>query len=67
MELFTNMDLDLMSQFFNVFFRLPDFYWRGFLASRLSSLQLMAFALLCFGMASDKIRLALMKHLFFGT
>ena len=66
MELFTNMDLAMLSDFFSVFFHLPDFYWRGFLASRLSSVQLMAFALITFVTANNHIRYALMRHLFAG-
>ncbi len=39
MELLTRLDLASTNQFFSTFFRLPDTYWRGFLASRLSSMQ----------------------------
>lgn len=44
MELLVRLDLHATNQFFSTFFRLPGSYWRGFLASRLSSGQLMAFA-----------------------
>ena len=47
MELLVRLDLHATNQFFSTFFRLPGSYWRGFLASRLSSGQLMAFAAVC--------------------
>ena len=47
MELLTRLDLASTNEFFSTFFRLPDTYWRGFLASRLSSLQVGRCTLLC--------------------
>ncbi|BDA47628.1 Lycopene epsilon cyclase, chloroplastic [Coccomyxa sp. Obi] len=63
MELLVRLDLAETNAFFRTFFRLPDFYWRGFLASSLSSAQLIAFALLTFVLAPAGIQLALMRHL----
>ena len=34
MELLARLDLGATNDFFRTFFRLPTFYWRGFLASR---------------------------------
>ena len=34
MELLAKLDLRHTNLFFATFFRLPDFYWRGFLSSR---------------------------------
>lgn len=61
MELLCKLPLSATNQFFATFFKLPDFYWRGFLASRLTSGQLMAFAMLTLLLAppSIKVRLAL--------
>ena len=44
MELLAQLDLDATNQFFSAFFRLPQPYWQGFLASRLSSAKLVLFA-----------------------
>jgi hypothetical protein len=63
MELLAKLDLRATNAFFSTFFRLPDFYWRGFLASSLSSPQLIIFALLTFALAPPSIQLALMRHL----
>ncbi len=56
MELLAALDLAATNQFFNTFFSLPSFYWRGFLASNLSSAQLVAFALLTFALAPVRPR-----------
>ena len=63
MELLVRLDLKDTNAFFSTFFRLPDFFWRGFLSSSLTSAQLIAFALLTFAMAPAGIQLALMRHL----
>lgn len=63
MELLAKLDLRATNAFFSTFFRLPDFYWRGFLASSLTSPQLIVFALLTFALAPASIQLALMRHL----
>jgi lycopene epsilon-cyclase len=63
MELLARLDLRETNAFFSTFFRLPDFFWRGFLSSSLTSGQLIAFALLTFAKAPKGIQLALMHHL----
>lgn len=63
MELLCKLPLSATNQFFATFFKLPDFYWRGFLASRLTSGQLMAFAMLTLLLAPPPIKGALVKHL----
>ncbi len=63
MELLSRLDLRATNQFFATFFRLPGTYWRGFLASRLSSAQLLAFAALTWVLAPLAIKAALVTHL----
>jgi lycopene epsilon-cyclase len=63
MELLTTLDVQYIHEFFHSFFRLPDAYWRGFLASKLSSLDLMKFALLTFIFCTPGIRTRLIQHL----
>lgn len=63
MELLVRLDLRSTNQFFSTFFRLPGSYWRGFLASRLSSAQLVAFAGLMFVLAPPATKKALVAHL----
>jgi hypothetical protein len=48
MELLASLDLSATTSFFTAFFALPTFYWRGFLASKLTPMDLVAFALLTF-------------------
>ncbi len=56
MELLCKLPLAPTNQFFATFFKLPGFYWRGFLASRLSSVQLIAFAMLMLLLAPPAIK-----------
>jgi lycopene epsilon-cyclase len=63
MELLAALDLGATNDFFNTFFSLPSSYWRGFLASNLSSGQLVAFALLTFAIAPVGIKAKLVSHL----
>ncbi|KAG2502103.1 hypothetical protein HYH03_000595 [Edaphochlamys debaryana] len=63
MELLATLNLESTNDFFNTFFRLPDFFWRGFLASTLSSTQLMGFALVVFFQAPPSIKYKLVEHL----
>lgn len=63
MELLATLDLAHTNAFFSTFFRLPDFYWRGFLSSELSSGQLIVFALLTYALAPLSIKWSLMRHL----
>jgi lycopene epsilon-cyclase len=44
-----------------------DYYWRGFLGSNLSSVQLLAFAFLTFLYAPVGIKVKLVSHLMTGT
>ncbi len=63
MELLCRLDLQHTNAFFATFFRLPGFYWRGFLGSTLSSAQLLAFAMLTFAIAPPSIQSRLVAHL----
>lgn len=56
MELLCQLDVANTADFFVTFFRLPARYWRGFLASRLSSLDLVGFALATFALAPFNIQ-----------
>jgi lycopene epsilon-cyclase len=66
MELLTTLDLGATNDFFRAFFALPPFYWRGFLGSNLSSVQLLAFAFLVFWLAPVNIKAKLVSHLALG-
>ncbi|GLC71022.1 hypothetical protein PLESTF_001061800 [Pleodorina starrii] len=63
MELLATLDLSATNDFFNTFFRLPSFFWRGFLASTLSAGQLIGFALVVFTLAPPAIKYKLIEHL----
>lgn len=63
MELLCQLDLQHTNQFFGTFFRLPTFFWRGFLGSTLSSIQLLVFAMITFIIAPVGIKNALVAHL----
>lgn len=63
MELLCQLDLAATNAFFRTFFRLPPTYWRGFLASELSSMQLLAFAMITFVLAPVGIKTRLVSHL----
>jgi lycopene epsilon-cyclase len=63
MELLVELDLLHTNQFFQTFFLLPDYYWRGFLSSSLSSGQLVVFAVWIFVLAPPSIKLELVRHL----
>ncbi|GFH18887.1 chloroplast lycopene epsilon-cyclase [Haematococcus lacustris] len=64
MELLATLDLASTNAFFGTFFKLPSYYWRGYMASQLSSGELIIFALLTFALANNDIRAKLMVHLF---
>ncbi len=66
MELLATLDLASTNAFFNTFFRLPGDYWRGFLASKLSSADLILFALAVFTLAPWSIKYKLIEHLVTG-
>ncbi|KAG1669050.1 hypothetical protein FOA52_003968 [Chlamydomonas sp. UWO 241] len=63
MELLSGLDLNSTNSFFRTFFRLPGPYWRGFLASTLSTKDLVLFALVTFVMADFNIKAKLVQHL----
>ncbi|GAX80966.1 hypothetical protein CEUSTIGMA_g8401.t1 [Chlamydomonas eustigma] len=63
MELLASFDLKSTNNFFDTFFRLPSFYWRGFLASKLTPTDLVGFALFTFLIAGLDIKLRLVQHL----
>jgi lycopene epsilon-cyclase len=56
MELLCKFNLADTCDFFTTFFKLPPYYWRGFLGSNLSSTDLVAFALLTFALAPINIK-----------
>jgi len=64
MELIESLRLEQLRQFFRTFFALPRNYWTGFLSHRLSSLDLMGFALNTFFVGSNELRFLLVAHLF---
>lgn len=66
MELLATLDLQTINSFFGAFFRLPAFYWRGFLASQLTAAQLISFALIMFVIAGVDIKTRLVMHLLSG-
>jgi hypothetical protein len=66
MELLTQLDLGATNDFFRTFFALPPYYWRGFLGSNLSSVQLVVFAMLTFVLAPAGIKAKLVSHLLTG-
>lgn len=63
MELLAQLDIKSTNNFFSTFFRLPDRYWRGFLASSLSSRQLILFAMWMMVRAPPSIQFKLMQHM----
>ena len=63
MELLAAMDTATLNMFFNTFFRLPAYFWRGFLSNKLSSVDLVGFALLMFVLAPVPMKLRLVAHL----
>ena len=63
MELLCQLDLQNTTDFFSTFFALPKKEWEGFLASKLSSVNLLTFALLTFAIAPLNIKYRLVNHL----
>ena len=63
MELLAKLSLREINEFFETFFILPEKLWRGFLSSKLSSLELLGFALVFFAYAPNTMRFKLLKHL----
>ena len=63
MELLCTLNLEATSDFFTTFFNLPDNLWRGFLASNLSSTELLGFAMVTFAIAPLNIKSKLVGHM----
>ena len=63
MELLCKLDLNNTSDFFTTFFALPTSFWQGFLASKLSSVELLSFAAATFFLAPVNIKANLVGHL----
>lgn len=61
MEILLKLDLQETRQFFTAFFGLSDFHWQGFLSSRLSLGELLAFGISLFINANNSTRLNLMR------
>ncbi|KAI7843886.1 hypothetical protein COHA_002431 [Chlorella ohadii] len=62
MELLCQLDTRATADFFTTFFRLPASFWRGFLASKLSSVDLLSFAMLTWVLAPPNIKAKLVTH-----
>uniref|UniRef100_A0A0C9S457 TSA: Wollemia nobilis Ref_Wollemi_Transcript_26097_1976 transcribed RNA sequence n=1 Tax=Wollemia nobilis TaxID=56998 RepID=A0A0C9S457_9CONI len=63
LELIVQLNIDGTRMFFETFFQLPEWMWKGFLGARLSSVDLIWFALVMFVMAPNYMRYCLVKHL----
>lgn len=63
MELLCRLNVKETTDFFSTFFALPKRQWEGFLASKLSSVDLLGFALYTFALAPLNIKFALVSHL----
>ena len=55
------LDLAETREFFAAFFALSDYHWHGFLSSRLSFLELIAFGLSLFAKSSNAARINLLQ------
>ncbi|XP_058084929.1 lycopene epsilon cyclase, chloroplastic [Magnolia sinica] len=64
LALILQLDIEGIREFFNTFFRLPNWMWQGFLGSTLSSADLVWFALYMFVIAPQSMRMCLVRHLF---
>jgi hypothetical protein len=56
MELLAGLDVANTADFFTTFFRLPSYLWQSFLANKLSSTELLGFALTTFALAPPNIK-----------
>lgn len=63
LELILQLDTPGIKDFFVTFFRLPEWLWKGFLGSKLSSVDLIWFALATFVVAPNSLRFRLVQHL----
>lgn len=64
MELLAKLNVNCINLFFLTFFKLPKYYWEGFLSSKMISIDLVSFALLMFLLAPIEIKWKLILHLF---
>lgn len=64
LALILELDIDGIRTFFDTFFRLPNWMWKGFLGSTLSSADLVLFAIYMFVIAPNDMRKSLIRHLF---
>lgn len=60
-QVLLKLDLAETREFFAAFFALSDFHWHGFLSSRLSFLELIAFGLSLFAKSSNAARINLLQ------
>ncbi|XP_047308458.1 lycopene epsilon cyclase, chloroplastic [Impatiens glandulifera] len=63
LALILQLDIEGIQTFFKTFFRLPNWMWKGFLGSSLSSRDLVLFAFYMFAIAPNQLRMSLIKHL----
>nr|UOL49150.1 lycopene epsilon-cyclase [Chelidonium majus] len=63
LELILQLDIEGIRTFFQTFFSLPNWMWKGFLGSSLSSTDLLLFALYMFILAPNSLRMGLVRHL----
>ncbi|KAJ3671142.1 hypothetical protein LUZ60_008568 [Juncus effusus] len=63
LALITQLDIEGIRSFFQIFFRLPTWMWWGFLGSSLSSADLILFAFYMFAIAPNSMRMRLVRHL----
>ncbi|RZC68205.1 hypothetical protein C5167_031459 [Papaver somniferum] len=63
LELIVQLDIEGIRTFFQTFFGLPDWMWKGFLGSSLSSTDLLLFAVYMFVIAPNSMRKLLVGHL----
>eukprot|EP00250_Pteridium_aquilinum_P034579 c7779_g1_i1 orf=153-1817(-) len=63
LELILQLDVNGIRMFFNTFFQLPEWLWKGFLAANLSSAELVWFAIMTFIVAPNDLRYRLVRHL----
>ncbi|CAL6390590.1 unnamed protein product [Bathycoccus prasinos] len=63
MELLISLRIEQMRNFFGTFFGLPIEFNRGFLASKLNSVQLLQFAMMMFFQGNNDLRGLLLAHL----
>ncbi|XP_072973736.1 lycopene epsilon cyclase, chloroplastic isoform X1 [Typha angustifolia] len=63
LALILQLDIEGIRTFFQIFFRLPNWMWQGFLGSTLSSVDLILFASYMFAIAPNSLRMCLVRHL----